>query len=353
MSNYNNFDKGYQLFKLGRSKAAIKTLQEGLIAFPNDGLTYSLIGIIYMSNGDIDRALEFVDKGLEVAPSESFSYYAKGIVIARKAAIKAIPYIKKAIEINPQLGAYHIELAKIYILLQQTTKAREHIDMALQLKAANEEALALKSKLAFLDWNMEEAEQLIDKALQIDPTNFALLQEKAIQAEYKGDYHTASLLYEQMIFARPEDWVIRDSFLDARLGIHPLYRYLVRPFFYVSRPAFLFSCLTDCVFIMVIVLVVVNFGPVLIEVISLLLSTFIIFRLIKWLTRLIGHNVLSRKLWKLKRRDYVNLPNFISLSIILMLINFLLYVNFLNDITFIITLTIAILLLFFNFTYEH
>lgn len=73
-------DRVYQLLGnsydiLGKSDKAIETYEAGLLLFPNSGNLYLELGVMQMGKNDYNKALDYYEKGIEVAPGFSSNYY--------------------------------------------------------------------------------------------------------------------------------------------------------------------------------------------------------------------------------------------------------------------------------------
>lgn len=73
-------DRVYQLLgncydNLGKSDKAIETYEAGLKKFPNSGNLYLELGIMQMGKKEYDKALDYYEKGIEVAPRFPSNYY--------------------------------------------------------------------------------------------------------------------------------------------------------------------------------------------------------------------------------------------------------------------------------------
>jgi len=84
--------------------AAVKTLQDGIKAYPNNA-GFLIIDLInyYLKSGKTQDALVFLDKAIENEPSNNSLYHAKGTLYGENPATKdkAIEMYKRSIELNP------------------------------------------------------------------------------------------------------------------------------------------------------------------------------------------------------------------------------------------------------------
>ncbi|BCU70200.1 tetratricopeptide repeat protein [Stygiolobus caldivivus] len=102
--------RGDILFKMGKYEEAIGEYQSDL---QNDENLYAL-GFTYYTIGDYGKALEFLDKALEINPENPYYYETKSQVLLSMGKTKeAFEEIKKALQIdpdNPYLVSTEIEI---------------------------------------------------------------------------------------------------------------------------------------------------------------------------------------------------------------------------------------------------
>lgn len=73
-------DRVYQLLgncydNLGKSDKAIETYEAGLKKFPNSGNLHLEMGIMFMGKKEYNKAIDYYEKGIEVAPKFPSNYY--------------------------------------------------------------------------------------------------------------------------------------------------------------------------------------------------------------------------------------------------------------------------------------
>lgn len=314
----NHLEKGFHLLELGRIKEARELISEVLYEqHPVYGLALSLLGLTYAMEGDTTKATQYGKEGLAILPDEGFVHYVMGLIsFAKKANKSTIFHLKNAIELDPENELYYIKLAQVYFFQEKYSKARKNIEAALSLKPNYVEALLTSSQIALHEKNPILAKELIAQALQTDPTNFKLLEAKAVQANKEGDYDTAQFLFEQLVIKYPDKVYYQNNFLDAVLGKHKLYEWLVlKPF--RSRDSLPFTFKTDflIIFLGFIPLGLLLNYSVWATTMKVILGLVASFRLLAWSTRFFAHTFLKRKLWKLRIKDFLTYPNFVSITI--------------------------------------
>jgi tetratricopeptide (TPR) repeat protein len=76
---------------------------------------YFIIAETYRVNGDLDQALRFSAKQLELLGDHPYPYYYQGkILFEKKQYSEALPFFEKAVELSPNVQRYRLVLAKCY-----------------------------------------------------------------------------------------------------------------------------------------------------------------------------------------------------------------------------------------------
>ncbi len=76
---------------------------------------YDRVGVACYRNGELDRAILFFDKSLEINPGDAEAYELRGMTYSlREEYDRAIADFDKALEINPKLGEVYFDRAKAY-----------------------------------------------------------------------------------------------------------------------------------------------------------------------------------------------------------------------------------------------
>ena len=156
----------------------------------DDGLTASggIISAINNYNraidlanrGDLDKALEYLDRAIEINENLSIAYSAKaGVLLAKGEYEKALAAADKAIELNPKQGEGYVNKASILNALGRYNEAIAACDAAIALNLKDTETLiaAYASKGAALGGlgRYEDEIAVSKEGLKIDPMNNLLL----------------------------------------------------------------------------------------------------------------------------------------------------------------------------------
>ncbi|MFC1590541.1 tetratricopeptide repeat protein [Candidatus Omnitrophota bacterium] len=144
------FDLGHIELKRGRPDAAEEFLHAALKKDLNQGYrtkTYHALGKVCIERNDIDKAIRFFEKALEITPSYINSLNALGDLYFRKKEYgRAVRCFRRAAEISPDSAEYHSNLGTAYIMLGEDVKALRHWRRSLELNPDQPNILGYVSK---------------------------------------------------------------------------------------------------------------------------------------------------------------------------------------------------------------
>lgn len=132
----------YDLYIRGNLIQAIKE-QEVLIESlkPSQYVSdYNFLGLLYFSKGDYQKLVDFMNQGHELWP-ENMSFITNiGVGYKRlQKPEKAVPWLKKVLEVTPEDTSVHDSLCACYGKLGKLDLARKHGNLSLTLKAKKAE----------------------------------------------------------------------------------------------------------------------------------------------------------------------------------------------------------------------
>lgn len=156
------------------------TLDEALKINPEDPDMLFTAGKVYKDNGDIDKAIEYLERGLKINPASSIgaryladAYYDMG---DKEGAVFAYT---KAIRIDPENADLHFNLGVLYLQLEDYEMTEEEFQQVLRLNP-NDTLAAIGIGEAYEGMERwEDAEYYYDKALREDGENGVLLRAMA------------------------------------------------------------------------------------------------------------------------------------------------------------------------------
>ena len=133
--------KGECLGNLSRRREAIETFEKA-VEIEERGEIYYNIGVCYYEENNLDDAIKYYEKSIELLPDFVSSYINLAVCYSRKFRIEeGMKYAKKAIEINPHMYEPYATLGSCYRELGQYEDAVENYKKCLELDDENYEAL--------------------------------------------------------------------------------------------------------------------------------------------------------------------------------------------------------------------
>ena len=133
--------QGECLGNLSRRREAIETFEKA-VEIKEEGEIYYNIGVCYYEENNLDDAIKYYEKSIELLPDFVSSYINLAVCYCRKFRIEeGMKYAKKAIEINPHMYEPYATLGSCYRELGQYEDAVENYKKCLELDDENYEAL--------------------------------------------------------------------------------------------------------------------------------------------------------------------------------------------------------------------
>lgn len=132
------------------------------------GDSFMNLSSLYMSNGNLNLALESIQKSAELKPDDSIVYMNMGLIFLQLGNHReALTSTLKSLEINPNNSDACLNLGHIYRILGDLDNSLVYINQSLRIQPDNVFAMADLFELYF-DLNLfEKAENIIDKALRL------------------------------------------------------------------------------------------------------------------------------------------------------------------------------------------
>ena len=129
----NHILKGGQYVQAKDFKKAVKEYEAALSVDPKNTKANLLLGLTYAALEDLDNAIRYSSKAVELQPSY-ISYSNLGLVYAYRTDYdKAAQNYEKALEINPKSFQGWYQLGKVYFTEGNFSKAIKAYDEAVQL----------------------------------------------------------------------------------------------------------------------------------------------------------------------------------------------------------------------------
>jgi len=124
-----------QLFNQKRLKDSIQILNRLLDFLPNTDFLYANLGIVYLKQNHLDKALQAFQTAQRLAPEKATTYRLIGIAYRRSGQFdQAMTQFKKALEINPNDASIYDEIGTLNEKQTEMDEAIKNYHKALKLK---------------------------------------------------------------------------------------------------------------------------------------------------------------------------------------------------------------------------
>jgi len=163
----NHFEKGNEYAKDNEYAKAIEEFENHIKIFPEQAGAYIQIAFCYRYLGNIDKAIDYIQKALVFKSDILNGYSMLGKFYNEKGDYtKAIEALIKGVENNPTTAAYY-ELAKAYFNKGSCSELTiKYCDKSLELDSNDFEALILKATVYIEDGKFDIAIELMNSALE-------------------------------------------------------------------------------------------------------------------------------------------------------------------------------------------
>jgi len=135
---------GVVRYQQKRYEDSSTALQQAVKLSPSDGFSYSILGIVYYQTGNLEEAIQALTRAKALDPNNAKTRNYLGIAAAQKGwQESAEKELRKAVEIAPEYGDAHFNLAVIYATQKPPSKelARKHYAKAKTLGVPKDKQL--------------------------------------------------------------------------------------------------------------------------------------------------------------------------------------------------------------------
>ena len=137
--------------------------EESIRLNPNYYAAIYNLGVVYFNEESLDKAYRLINKSIQLQPDNIFGYLVLG-GISQKIGCNdlALSWFKKGLELEPNNILIHYYLSDHYLLLNNSEKAKIHIDQIYQIEEKWPFGLLQEAKLSILKKNYFEAINLYE-----------------------------------------------------------------------------------------------------------------------------------------------------------------------------------------------
>jgi len=230
------FERVQLLLQQSRYDMAEEQLRLWLAEQPDSAAAHSLLAIALSGQSKFRAAVHEAEKGIVLAPDIAYSYYVLAAIQHDADALgPATEAIDRAIQLDP-FDADQFGL-KASILLQQKEwkQALEAAEKALEIDAENVSAANTRAMALVKLGRRSEAGVTIDSALARDPENAVTHANQGWTKLEAGDHNGAMDNFKEALRLDPNlDWA-REGIVESLKARNPIYRVMLRYFFWMSR----------------------------------------------------------------------------------------------------------------------
>jgi tetratricopeptide (TPR) repeat protein len=174
---------GFTLNRMGRDNEAIEYLRKSLRFSPKDVETLSTLALIYDSQKRYEQSDSTYEVALKIAPDNhlllnnyGYSLADRGIQLER-----ALKMIQKALEQDPENGAYLDSMGWIYFKLGDYKNAVYYIEKSVKVRSTSAVVLEHLGDVYEKLGDIKKARENWEKALKLDSKNETLRQKLGIK----------------------------------------------------------------------------------------------------------------------------------------------------------------------------
>jgi predicted O-linked N-acetylglucosamine transferase (SPINDLY family) len=193
------------LFNQGRISEALTIAQTMIMLFPNYGVGWKMLGVLFQQTGRNLDALGPMQNATALSPKDAEAHNNLGIIFKELGMwVEAEASYKRALQLNPLYAEAHNNLGIILKELGRPVEAEASYRRALQIKPAYVEAhnnlgITLKELGRF-----DEAEISFRRAIQIDPRCTEAYSNLGVALKELGRLDEAETSFRQALQFNPE-----------------------------------------------------------------------------------------------------------------------------------------------------
>jgi len=203
-------DLGRKLYMMFDLVEEAQICFEGIVQYaPNNEEALYALGRLAERDHEMETALKYYESCIENNPNHIYGLLQLGIL---KATIfedyqGAIACYDKVVELEPFMAEIHVRIAEAHYALKDIKRARQFIDIALDINEYQEEALNLLGQIQWhyqkdIDAAMETFEKGLDHQIHGD-SSLLLASLGDLHNIHLGEYDKAKVYYEKSLKADP------------------------------------------------------------------------------------------------------------------------------------------------------
>ena len=172
--HWEKVQQGVSKRNTGDVKGAIALLEECLKTAPRDVFALQILAGAYGTHGEYEKALETFERVVELAPGEMGAHMGiANMLLALGENERALAKAKEVREKDPENGDVYVLLGRMAYFRREVDEAMELLDKAIELDpgSAGPRAHNQRGAIHFAEARFEEARQAYRRAIEIDGLN--------------------------------------------------------------------------------------------------------------------------------------------------------------------------------------
>lgn len=205
------------LVKLRRFDDALKTADNVEQLFPTLAVGKMLKGDIYLTQNELDKALDINLKAYSIQPNDQLLLTIVRIMNRQDKVNDAIKLVIKELEKNPKNTVLHFSLANLYQNQKNYSKAQQHYEAVLSIDPNH---LMTLNNLAWLysEQNNPKALELAKKAYEKSPQTPAIADTYGLILIKQGDKKEGLAILEKTVKSFPDSPAIQFHLAKAYIA---------------------------------------------------------------------------------------------------------------------------------------
>ena len=171
-----NYTLGFTYKDMGNFDDEIDCFESVVAENPSDVLAYNHLGSIYLTKKNYPKAVQSFRRGLQTDPNHPILHYNLGHAYeAEKNYAEAINCYELALKAKPGWIDAIRDDVKLLLLLQDTKRAMSIVQKSVQLYPSNAELIALLGTVQLKRYDFEEAQTTFEKADRLKPNDATII----------------------------------------------------------------------------------------------------------------------------------------------------------------------------------
>jgi len=203
---------GVLAHQCGNSQAALQLINQAIETSPSEKIYYRNAAEAYLALGGVDKAIECLQKAIELQPDFD-AYYSLGSIYQKYGRLgEAQTCYEQALAFNPQAAETHTNLGVILQNQERLEEAISHYNQAIQIKPEDYRAYNNLANVLKTQGRLEEAIHQYEKALILNPDYDLAHNNLANVFNQQGKFEEARRHFEAALYINPNNAVAHNNY---------------------------------------------------------------------------------------------------------------------------------------------